>query len=91
MKDTEINISDFKDISMSAIEVENEHYKWHSCCIGQKTDSRLLKFCSIYLIIFLVFIFCLIKLFYAKTCQEETTYISLLTFILGLVIPSDRR
>ena len=34
----------------------------------------------------MTFIFCLTMLFYSDSCETETTYIALLTFILGLVI-----
>jgi RsiW-degrading membrane proteinase PrsW (M82 family) len=89
MPDTELQISDFKDVSMSAIEIEDAHYEWKSCCCN-RTDSRLLKFASVYLILFMTFMFCLTMLFYADSCETETTYVALLTFILGLIIPSHK-
>lgn len=89
MMDSEIKISDFKGVSMNTIDVENEHHKWQSC-LGGATDSRLLKFCAMYTLIFQVFSFCLYMLSKSKTCEDTTTYISLLTFLLGLVIPTSK-
>jgi RsiW-degrading membrane proteinase PrsW (M82 family) len=90
MGDVKLNISDFKHISLEDIKVEDAHYEWQSCCCAKTTDSRLLKFASVYLMLFMTFIFCLTMLFYADSCETETTYIALLTFILGLVIPSHK-
>jgi len=89
MMDSEIKINDFKNVSMRTIEVEDEHYKWTSC-LGGATDSRLLRFCAIYTLILQVFVFCLYMLSQSKTCEDTTTYVSLLTFLLGLVIPTSK-
>ena len=64
--------------------------QWHCCCFEKKTDSRLIKFISVYLIILTVFLFTLIMLFYAKTCEDQTLYMSLLTLLLGIIIPTPR-
>jgi len=88
MNQTELDIKDFSRVTYDDIKKEDDHYRWSSCLHGRGTDSRLLKFCSVYLILLMVFTFCLSKLFYARTCDETTTYISLLTFLLGLVIKS---
>ena len=60
---------------------------WRCCCFEKKTDSRLIKFIAVYLIIFIVFIFTLVMLFYSHSCEDQTLYMSLLTLLLGLIIP----
>jgi hypothetical protein len=89
MPDTELKISDFKGVSLSTIEVEDEHYAWQSC-LGGSTDSRLLKFCAIYFTLFQVIIFCIVMIYKTDAPEDQTTYISLLTFILGLIIPTGK-
>lgn len=73
-------VNDVKDIEAVS--------QWHSCCTGKSTDSRLLRFVSQYSIMFMVIIFCLYELNQSKTCEDTTTYISLLTLILGVILPS---
>lgn len=85
MNPTEININDFKDVSMSDIKKEDEHYSWR-CCLGGSTDSRLIQFIAVYLILFMVFVFCLAMLALSKTCEDITGYLSLLSLLLGLLI-----
>jgi hypothetical protein len=62
---------------------------WRSCCWG-KTDSRLIKFLAQYLILLMVFVFTLFQLHYANSCEDSTAYLSLLTLLLGVVIPSPK-
>lgn len=83
----DIRIEDFKDVSMSDIKKEEESQQWR-CCMCGTTDSRLLRFVAVYLIILIVFMFCLLMLSRATNCEETTTYISLLTMLLGVVLPS---
>lgn len=89
MNNTEIKIEDFKDVSMMDIKKAEEHHQWY-CCSGTKSDSRLIRFISIYFIILLVFIFCLVMLFNAKTCEDTTGYMALLTMLLGVIIPNPK-
>jgi hypothetical protein len=85
----DITVEDFKNISLADIEVEESHYKWR-CCIGGHTDSRLIKFLAVYFILVLVFIFCLFMLLNAKTCEDSTAYMALLTMLIGILIPTPR-
>ena len=75
----------------AALDIEIQKYEqntqWNSCCCN-KTDSRLLKYILRYCIIVMVTSFSLYKLNEAEDCAQETTYISLLTFVVGLVIPN---
>lgn len=87
-KNDDLKLDDFKEVSMSAIDIEDAHYNWSCCCSEKKTDSRLLKFISIYFIIMQVFVFCIYKLHTSTSCEQDSTYIGLLTFIIGLIIPS---
>jgi hypothetical protein len=89
--ETEINIKDFKGVSTSAIDKNDEYHQWHSCCVGRSTDSRLLKFVSLYLILLGVVVFCLVSLSNSTTCEDTTTYISLLTLILGVILPQPNK
>lgn len=81
----EIEIKDFKNDDIKKIDDINQ---WHICCCERTTDARFLKFMALYIIIFIVFIFDLFMLWKSKTCSQETTYMSLLTFLIGLIIPS---
>jgi hypothetical protein len=85
----DITVEDFKNISLADIEVEESHYKWR-CCSGGHTDSRLIKFLGVYFILVMVFIFCLFMLLNAKTCEDSTAYMALLTMLIGILIPSPR-
>jgi len=89
MNKTEINIEDFKEVSMTDIKKEEEHHQWH-CCSGTKSDSRLIRFISIYFIILMVFVFCLVMLFNSETCEDTTGYMALLTMLLGVIIPTPK-
>jgi hypothetical protein len=88
-KTLDLDIKDFKNVSLADIEVEDEHYTWR-CCSGGSTDSRLIRFLGVYLILVMVFIFCLFMLFNAKTCEDSTAYMALLTMLIGILIPSPR-
>ena len=65
-----------------------EDIKWTSCLCDRSTDSRLLKYCFTMIIILIVVCFCISQLINAETCEQTTTYISLLTLVLGIVFPT---
>ena len=63
--------------------IDNE-YK--SCCLVM--DKRALSFFSTLSISFTVIVFCIVKLSIVESCEEQNTYIGLLTLILGIWIRS---
>lgn len=75
------------DLEIKQQDMEME-YNWRSCLCNKKTDSRLLKYGTTMFILFVIICFCMFKLEQAETCDETTTYIALLTLILGLIFPS---
>jgi hypothetical protein len=89
MPSIDLEIADFKDVSMKTIEVENQHYSWKSCCLGS-TDSRLLKLLFTYATLGIVLIFSITMLLLSDTCEQDTTYMSLLMFTIGLLIPTNK-
>lgn len=86
MNDTSI-IERRIDLEIKREDIEMEH-GWRSCLCDKKTDSRLLKYCTTMLIMLIIICFCILQLANAETCEETTTYISLLTLVLGIAIPA---
>ena len=81
-------ILDIKKMDNDDVKNVQKLNEWYCCFFQKPTDSRLLKFLLQYIILLAVFIFCLAQLWRADNCESTTTYISLLTFLLGLIIPS---
>ena len=63
--------------------IDNE-YK--SCCLT--IDKRALSFFSTLFISLIVITFCIIKLSLNESCESQNTYISLLTFVVGIWVKS---
>ena len=55
---------------------------WNSCCLT--LDRRATVFFSTLTISLIIIAFCITKLVMARSCEEANTWISLLTFILGI-------
>jgi len=89
MRQKEISLEDFKDVSMSDIKKEEAHEQWR-CCSGSTTDARLVRFIAVYVVLLQLMLFCVFMLYKSKSCEESTTYVSLLTLLLGLVFPNPR-
>jgi len=64
--------------------------QWNACCCEQKTDSRLIKFIAQYLILMVLFLFCLTMLWNADSCDESSGYLSLLSVIIGIALPQPK-
>lgn len=60
--------------------------QYRSCC-GCRIDSRAVGLLSQVIMIGMTFIFCIVQLIRVNSCEETQTYIGLLTFLLGLIIP----
>ena len=72
------------------LDINEEDFKntrWTCCCSKKPTDSRLLKFIGIYIMMFSTLSFCLVQLSFSKTCEDTTSYMSLLTLLLGIIVP----
>jgi hypothetical protein len=74
---------------MEAMDIEQqkqEHIEntWTSCCV--RLDKQATLFFSTLGISLIMIIFCMNKLSGTLTCEETNTWISLLTFILGIWI-----
>ncbi len=70
------------------MESEQKENTWTSCCI--KVDKSAVKFFSQLGIISSVMIFCIYQLINQDSCNSQTTYLSLLTTLIGILITSPR-
>ena len=68
---------------MDELEMETNQ-KWKLCC--SKSDSQAIKYISQLIVCLLVMLFCFIKL--TVTEDDKEIYISLLSFVLGVILPS---
>lgn len=83
-----VNIHEVKNITQRDIENLEEITKWYMCCLNRTTDSRLLKFIALYIILVGILTFCILMLATSDKCEDTTAYLSLLTLIIGVVIPT---
>jgi len=58
------------------------------CCSGSKIDKRATVYFTQISIIVLTLAFCIYQLINLDSCEAQTTYIALLTLLIGLVFPS---
>jgi hypothetical protein len=72
------------------IQIDEKKYNdsWHACCC--KIDRRCLQFGVQLGIIFIVIIFCVFKLSQDLSCEEQSTYLGLLTMVLGVCLPQPK-
>lgn len=70
------------------IEIENQQTDntYKSCCI--EMDKRFLQFLSQFVIGFFIIIFCSVQLVRLDKAEDQRTYISLLSLIIGIFLPS---
>ena len=61
------------------VQLENT---WQSCCIT--LDKRATVFFSTLTISFMIIIFCIYQLTRGLSCEESNSYMSLLTFVVGV-------
>jgi hypothetical protein len=74
------------EIERKEKEFERETY-WKSCCCGS-TDRRILNYATQVGFGLLISTFCIFKLSSDIACAEENVYISLLSGIIGVFLPS---
>jgi len=70
------------------IEISDDDNTWRSCCI--LIDKRAVQYFSQLFICIGVMGFCIIQLVRLESCHDQQTYHSLLTFIIGCIMPSPK-
>ena len=89
----QLSIEDFANYSeeqrQAVLEFTEQNTQWNSC-IGGSTDSRLLRYIVIHFIIIGLLIYTMLMLSSAEDCESSQLYSSLLTFLIGLVIPTSK-
>ena len=90
-KDDALTPADFanytKEQQEAILEFKEHEYEWKSCIPAcGSTDSRLLKYAVLHIIVVSLLIFSAVGLSRADTCEDTSLYQSLLTFLLGLII-----
>ena len=72
------------------IKIQDEKYEdtWDSCCL--RTDKRVVQYFSQIFIISGIMMFNIYQLVTLKECSEQGPYMSLLTFLIGILIPSPK-
>ena len=83
-------VPDLERMNSEDVKHITELNKWSCCCFSHTTDSRLIRFLGQYLILFMVFVFTLTMLFNAESCEDVQGYMSLLTLLLGIIIPNPK-
>lgn len=73
------------DVSVEPVAGSNGR-EWHSCCMT--IDRDFFTYVTQILLILLVIVFCIYQLLTLKECVYQITYTSLLTLLIGLVIPN---
>ena len=61
---------------------------WRSCCLH--IDKSMCMYTTQITLILLVMAFCIAQLLRKPDCVSQTMYLSLLTLLIGLVIPSPK-
>jgi hypothetical protein len=67
---------------------EKEAKIWKSCCFS--INKEVVVFITQNLIGVLIIVFCIVKLNDDLDCSEQQTFISLLTFIAGILLPNPK-
>ena len=94
--DTKINMDDLntdekKIFFQHEIKKEDDEFEntWKSCCLVM--DRRAIQFFSQLVIISSIMLFCIVQLIHDdKNENHRTEYMSLLTFLIGVLIPSPK-
>ena len=88
-QEAELTPADFANYTQeqqeAILEFKEHENQWKSC-LGGSTDSRLLKYTVLHVIVISLLIFSAVGLSKAKDCETTALYQSLLTFLLGLII-----
>jgi len=65
-----------------------ENRIWDSCCM--RLDSRAVQFFAQFLVIIITISFCFYQLVKLDDCEAQQAYLSLLTLILGVILPQPK-
>lgn len=89
----QLSIEDFANYTPeqrdAILEFKQASTQWNSC-VGGSTDSRLLRYIVIHAIIIALISWTMVMLSKAESCEDSQLYSSLLTFLIGLVIPTSK-
>jgi hypothetical protein len=89
----QISATDFANYTdeqrKAVLEYKEASTQWNSC-IGGSTDSRLLKYIVIHFIIIALIIWTMVMLSHTTDCEGSQLHSSMLTFLIGLVIPTGK-
>ena len=89
----QLSIEDFANYTPeqrdAILEFKQASTQWNSC-VGGSTDSRLLRYIVIHAIIIALISWTMVMLSRAQSCEDSQLYSSLLTFLIGLVIPTSK-
>lgn len=87
---SESDFANYDDEKREAIiELSDHKTQWRSC-LCDTTDSRLLKYAVIHSIIIVLLIWSMVMLTLSTSCEATQMYSSMLTFLVGLVIPATK-
>ena len=86
----DISRNEKKIILEHELKVQDEKYdnNWKSCCITM--DKRALQYFSQIIIIGGIMIFNIAQLIRLEDCNSQVPYMSLLTFLIGILIPNPK-
>ena len=87
---SEQDFANYDDEKREAILELSEHKTQWRSCLGGETDSRLLKYAVIHSIIIVLLIWSMVMLTLVDSCEATQLYSSMLTFLVGLVIPATK-
>lgn len=92
MRDLERNIptlktvNDVKELITFEQQIIDKDTTWRSCCLT--VDKRALAFFSSLVISLIILLFCIYQLVNKTECEDIQIYISLITMIIGVYLPS---
>ena len=71
--------------------VEINPYMWVCCCSpNNRTDKRIIVFFSQFSITLIIIFFCIYQLLRSNSCESDQLYMSLLTLVIGVYLPSPK-
>ena len=85
VRDNIIKMEEFTAVPVGE-NTNNENDIWRSCCI--KADKQAVVYITTMTILSGIITFCCIQLTRLEDCNSQSTYISLLSATVGLIVPS---